>query len=196
MRYEKRKKPVHQITGSILHNGEQSVFGSDKKGFLSVVPVLFLGAIALVIKSLPVAGFQNFLENRGGGILLIFLNGIYEATYGLLSIYLAISISLYSSRKIFQGKHYTQGLTMVLSVICLAESLGITKDGFSYKEFGSTGVFTAIVISLLVPILYKKIQTLFFGKDIKDFIISEEMDNALFIGSAVPFVGCVLIFSV
>lgn len=144
----------HKLIGITYHLENNKMLRAIKESFLMMVPVLLLGAVALVITSFPVPAFQEVLNQLWNGALALVLNGIYKATYGLLAIYLAVSISYNYSGYFYQKNNYLRILVMILSVICLAASLGFGRSGFTIESFGTIGVFTAMVVTLLVTRLF------------------------------------------
>ena len=85
----------------------------DKKGFLSklntrmnnsklllcirsslimVIPVLVIGSMALMLKSFPIDAYQDFIGTFGNGVIANFFSLINSATFGMLSVYVCISI--------------------------------------------------------------------------------------------------------
>ena len=59
-----------------------------RRGLVSMVPVLLIGAFALVLKSFPVAEYQSFISSFAGGFLLYIFDLVYKATFGVLSVYM------------------------------------------------------------------------------------------------------------
>ena len=74
---------------------EQSVaVRSVRSGLVNIIPVLIIGAFALILKTLPLNWYQNVVLNAYGGILLSLFDTVYAATFGVLSVYMTFSISL------------------------------------------------------------------------------------------------------
>ncbi len=169
------------------------VLESIKRGFLMLVPVLFLGALALVLKSFPIPGFQVWLQQAWNGGFLKFLDSIYEATYGFISIYIVIGIAYNLGKKLFPKSVYEQSLIVILSVICLTESLGLSGENFSYQAFGNTGTFTAIIIAIVVPYLYFIIQRL-VSKLLARIRKAEQVSDHHTLALLCSFVFCAILF--
>ncbi len=58
-----------------------------------VIPVLLLGAIAQVLMNFPVKGYQEFVCHAFSGAFLEMLKYTFYATIGMLSFYVAFSIT-------------------------------------------------------------------------------------------------------
>ena len=58
-----------------------------------MIPVLMIGAFALILNFFPVKGYQEFIATFAGGILSKLFVMVNSATFGPLSVYMTISIS-------------------------------------------------------------------------------------------------------
>ena len=73
--------------------GKISVIRAIRDGLVSMIPVLIIGAFALVLKTFPIEGYQDFIASFWDGALLHFFNFVYTVTFGVLSVYMTFSIS-------------------------------------------------------------------------------------------------------
>ena len=64
-----------------------------RNGLISMIPVLSIGAFALILKTFPVDAYQAFIASFAGGLLLQLFDVIYSATFGVLSVYMTYCIS-------------------------------------------------------------------------------------------------------
>ena len=64
-----------------------------RDGLVNMIPVLIIGAFALILKTFPVPAYQTFITTFGNGFLLTLLDFVYSATFGVLSVYMTLSIS-------------------------------------------------------------------------------------------------------
>ena len=62
------------------------VFASVKRGLLLLTPVLIVGAVALMLRNLPIPGFQEWITAAAGGAVYSTLGFIYDATIGIMSL--------------------------------------------------------------------------------------------------------------
>ena len=80
--------------GQVLQKVEQlTIVRTIRGGLVSMIPVLMIGAIALVLKSFPIPGYQDALAAFAGGFFLDLFNFVYSATFGVLAVYMTFFIS-------------------------------------------------------------------------------------------------------
>ena len=65
-----------------------------RDALVNIIPVLIIGAFALIIKSFPVGAYQSFIETFAGGFIYKLAEAIYSATFGVLSVYMTYSITI------------------------------------------------------------------------------------------------------
>lgn len=113
------KKLLRKIIYTI-DNSE--IISAIRRGLIMVIPVLMLGSFALILKSMPFDGYQRFISHIFSGAFLQMLNFIYDATFGLISVYMAFSISTYFIRALGAKSNYAfvGALTTVVSFLFYA----------------------------------------------------------------------------
>ena len=72
---------------------QSNLIRSIRDGLVNMIPVLIIGAFALILKTFPVPAYQTFITSFGNGFLLTLLDFVYSATFGVLSVYMTLSIS-------------------------------------------------------------------------------------------------------
>ena len=119
-----------------------AVFSSVKRGMLMLIPVLVIGSVALMIRSFPLPGFQDFLLQGGvGGLLLELCNLVYGATFGLLSVYLVGGVSYYFSGVLRPGNPSFQLLSVLLALSCFVASFVGSDGAIDITYFSAVGIF-------------------------------------------------------
>lgn len=132
-----------------------------RRGFLKMLPVLMLGAFALVLRSLPIPAYTDFITNFAGGLLLSLFTLINNATFGILSLCMVLTISYcYSSELGFNSPE----VTVLTSMACFALLIGIGGSAFNINSLGVNGMFTAICSALLGTRMYVHIHIRFSKK--------------------------------
>lgn len=135
---------LKNICKIILNKMDNSqTISAIRRGLIMILSVLMLGSFALILKSMPIAIYQNFISSVFSGAFLQMLNFIYDATFGLLSVYISFSIAIYYIRSMGAKSIYAVvgGLTSVVSFFILS---GVDIEEFVPEPLGARGMFTAI----------------------------------------------------
>lgn len=118
-------------------------------GLASLMPIIIVGSLFVVVDTLNIEAYQSFLESIG---LKNFLNYINMVTNGMLSIYAAFSIA-YNLARQYKIDGFMGGL-MAIMAFMLVQPFSFMQDGqtlgLSVNLFGAEGIFTAIVLAILV----------------------------------------------
>ena len=65
-----------------------------RSSLILMIPVLLIGSISVMLNSFPIDGYQDFIHSFCDGIIANFFSLIHTATFGVLSLYVCISISI------------------------------------------------------------------------------------------------------
>ncbi len=128
-----------------------------RDGLINIIPVIMLGAFSLAVKSLPVVAYQDFL-NRDGAMFVSILDFVFNATYGMLSVYMTISVA-YSRA----GLRNDGGAVMqvLISLVAFFILVGTQENGVRIEALGTTSMFTALFSALAAPAVYERLDALF-----------------------------------
>ena len=160
---------------SLIRKIEQStVVRSVRSGLVNMIPVMIIGAFALIGKTFPVTAYRIFIETFLGGFLFHLFDLIYAATFGVLSIYMTFSISR-SYMKIKADPIVVNGGAAVASLISFFILAGAYLPGFSTDSMGPKSVFLAIITGLGASALYLAFDRLF--RKSKHYIFSPGADR-------------------
>ncbi len=128
-----------------------------RNGLVTIVPILLIGSFSVVLVSMPIDAYQNFISDFGGGIFRVLFEYVNKATIGVLSVYLTFAISLSFSKQFMVGRNFSYG-PAITSLICFFIFSGMFDDGFNSEVLGAQGVFTAIVSALGASAIYCRIE--------------------------------------
>lgn len=130
-----------------------STISAIRRGLIMILPVLILGSFALLLKSLPIAAYQRFIANAFSGAFLQMMDFVYDATYGMLSVYITFSIAYYAIRAkgVKHNYAFVGGLTSTVSFFILS---GVDLDNFDIVPLGLKGMFVAIFCAVIVSRFY------------------------------------------
>lgn len=128
-----------------------------RSGLVMTIPVLLIGSFALVLRSLPIPVYQNFITTFLSGILYDIFAVIYNATFGFLALYMTMSISICYSQQWLDNRTFHYG-PLFTAIICFCIFSGFLSDNFVLEAFGVKGMFTAIICALGASALYCRIR--------------------------------------
>lgn len=128
------------------------VVQSIRFSLITLIPILMIGSFFLVVASIPIDGYQNVISTWNDGVLLHIFNGIYNTTFGMLSIYTAAMVG-YHYGNLYIGQERKFGhATLLVSLggyFVLSGVPNVTMD-----VFGAKGMFTAIVSACIASRLF------------------------------------------
>ncbi len=164
-----------------------------RDGLINIIPVIMLGAFSLVLTSLPVEGYQEFLSRGAGAVLNTILGFIFDATYGMLSVYMTISVAYSRANLKNDGSALIQVLTSLVTFFIL---VGTLENGVSIDVLGTTSMFTALFSALIAPAVYERLASLLKRIRRRLGFQSEEGTELNFaLGAVFPMVVSGLIFA-
>ena len=96
--YELRKYTNEKIENRVLkatNKIEKScAFGAIRQGMIMLIPLLVVGYGALMIMSLPIAGYQDFIAHIWSGHVMDMLQFIYHGVNDIFAVLLAVTTSV------------------------------------------------------------------------------------------------------
>ena len=181
-----------------IHKIEQStIVQSVRGGLVNMIPVLIIGAFALIIKELPIPAYTDFIKTFGGGWIYSLFNLINSATFGVLSVYMTFSISR-SYMKIKADAQAVNGGAIVASLIAFFILSGAYLDGFGTngKGMGPQSMFLALITGLGASALYLAFEKLFRRRKYYLFSSGADREFNRMISTFFPIVCVVAVFAV
>ena len=124
-----------------------------RNGLINIIPVLIIGAFALILKTFPVEVYQNFIVDFAGGFLLNLFNIVYSATFGALSLYMTFSISRSYMRLKADANMHSAG-AIIAALISFFILAGSDLTTFGTNDMGPKSMFLAIITGLGASALY------------------------------------------
>ncbi|MBP5466077.1 MAG: PTS sugar transporter subunit IIC/EAL domain-containing protein [Clostridia bacterium] len=197
---------------SFIRKTEQfSLVRVVKSGLVNMIPVLIIGAFALVINQFPIKGYQNFITTFLDGFIAKLSNFVNKATFGVLSVYMTYFISR-SYMKIKADQHAVDAgatIAALLSFFILAgvylntdgaEGVSFTADEwkrltFGIDNMGPKSMFLAILTGLGASALYLAFDKMFRKRKRYVFSIGADRDFNRMLSTLFPIVLVALIFA-
>ena len=134
---------------------DQPILASVRDGFVALMPLIITGALVLVVLQFPLC-FRDeaacYLESRLPENIASSLWHIFNVTFGLLSIYVVLSVSYALARR--------RGVDPLMPVIfSFLSYILVASPQLAGGEAGTfldnTGLFTAIVVSVVSVEVYR-----------------------------------------
>lgn len=133
-----------------------------RSGLVMIIPILLIGSMCLVLQGFPIHKYQVFINYALDGNIYNLLNFIYNATFGMGSVFLTITISFCYTRKYSKKRNlFTAPL---VSLMCFFILCGVLRTDVSWDALGVKGMFIAIVAAILASKLLLLITDATKGK--------------------------------
>ena len=139
---------------SLIVRVERSVVvRAVRSGLINLIPVLIVGAFALILGSFPVKPYQEFIGSFAGGFLAKFFDLVNKATFGMLSVFMTLSISR-SYMKLKADQDVPAFGAIVASLISFFVLTGVNLENFSIDSTNPKAMFLAILTGFGGSALY------------------------------------------
>ena len=160
-----------------------------------MIPVLIIGAFALVITEFPVQGYKDFIQTFLGGFIYKLFRYVNVGTFGVLSVYMTFSISkAYMSIKA-DSQAVSVGAVFA-ALISFFILIGAYNDDFGISNMGVQSMFLAILTGIGASWLYLTFDKLFRKRARYVFSIGADRNFNKMLSALFPIVVVVLIFAV
>lgn len=149
---------VGLLNRALIKMNDIRMFRCIKESLIMIVPVIMIGAFSLLFQTFPFDGYQEFIKSFAGGVMYTIFSCIYQATYGMLSIYIVASIAMcYANSEKNSGGYFFGPVIVSLCAFWILS--GVYVDGTIYFDvLGVNGMFTAIVSAVSASMLFCYIQ--------------------------------------
>lgn len=171
-----------------------AVLSAMKKGFLLVIPVVLTGSFALLLRNFPVPAYQAFFTAFWDGAVFLLFDFIVDATTGCLSLYLVLAISYFYSETLAGQNLTLRMISMVTACACFIASFGGESGSLTLSCFGTIGVFTAMVCSILATRLFFALDLRLY-KRYRSYAAGNDIHFRSSMSAILPVVICVTVFA-
>lgn len=183
-----------RITKMLYALENNSILSAVKKGFLLMIPVVLTGSFALLLLNFPIPAYQEFLARAGSGVIVLLLNFIVDSTTGFLSLYLVLAISYFYSASLGGKNLILRIMAMVTASACFIASFGGASGSLSLDSFGTIGVFTAMVCSILATRLFFALSSHVFRR-YRSYAAGSDIHFRSSMSAILPSAACVVVFA-
>jgi lactose/cellobiose-specific phosphotransferase system IIC component len=148
-----------RMTAAIRRVERLSAVRAVRSGLIHMIPILSIGAFALILQTFPIPAYQEFISRLGGGAVLKLLELVYSGTFGVLSVHMTYSISRAYMKQETDPEVVSGGasLSSLLAFFILA---GAYLPGFGTDGMGPKSMFLAILTGLGASALYLQVYRL------------------------------------
>ncbi|MBR4545499.1 MAG: PTS sugar transporter subunit IIC/EAL domain-containing protein [Oscillibacter sp.] len=167
------KKPL-AIMDIVRQTEQLTAVRSVRGGLVSMIPILIIGAFALIGKTLPLEAYQNAVATFAGGFVLQLFDSIYGATFGTLALYMAFFISR-AYMKLKADPLAVNGGAEAASMLAFFIMAGAYLPGFGTDSMGPKSMFLAILTGLGASALYLALHRFF--RSHRRYIFSAGVDR-------------------
>lgn len=171
-----------------------TVIRAIRNGLVNMIPILIIGAFALVFKSFPVAAYQTFIADFWGGAILKFFDFVYTATFGVLSVYMTFSISRAYAR-LKTDQIIVNGGAILSSLLAFFMLSGSFLPTFSLDNMGPKSMLVAIIAGLGASSLYLLFFRLLSSRSRRILSIGADHDFNRMLSTLFPILFTALSFA-
>jgi lactose/cellobiose-specific phosphotransferase system IIC component len=162
------------VQATIYRLEQTRIVRAVRGGLVSMIPVLLIGAFSLTLKTFPVEAYQNAITAFADGFIPQFLELMYSATFGVLSVYMTFFISR-SYVKLRAKPETVHGGACAASMISFFILAGANLSSFGTNNMGPKSMFLALITGLGATELYVRLHSHYIGK--RRFIFSGGADR-------------------
>ncbi|MCX7885526.1 MAG: PTS sugar transporter subunit IIC [Caloramator sp.] len=141
------------IAGKI---GSQRHLVAIRDGFVSIMPLIFVGSLAVLFNNLPIPGWANFMKSIFGEKWNTFGGTLWNGTFAVMSLLVVFTISN-SLAKSYNKDGLIAGIVSFGSLIMLYA--GSSKDwALPFAYLGAQGLFVSLFVSLVATEIFVRLM--------------------------------------
>ncbi|MBP1039503.1 PTS cellobiose transporter subunit IIC [Vagococcus sp. BWB3-3] len=124
-----------------------------RDGLVLSMPLIIVGSLFLVLSSLPIPGYQEFIGSIFGEEWTSTMGFVVNSTFGVMALISSFGIAN-SLVKSYSIDGNTAGIISLCSLLLVTP---LTKDnGIDMTYMGSKGLFVSLLIGLIVGEIYRR----------------------------------------
>lgn len=140
--------------------GSNKILKAISNAFNMIMPIIILGAIFSLLSSLAIDPYQEFLKATGIGNIFALVS---KFTIDMLAVYVSFTAAYsYVKEEGMSGDAIPAGILSILAFFIMTPLTNVTVDQtttayISFDYLGSKGLFTALIVGVLVGFIYSTI---------------------------------------
>ncbi|MDR2884276.1 MAG: EAL domain-containing protein, partial [Deferribacteraceae bacterium] len=147
---------------------ESTILTAIRSGFVMTLPMVMVGALALIINYMPIPAYQEFMQSTFGDSWHNFAHLVYNTIMTIISVVICLSMCYTIAVKHNRKRSVARVNPLIASIVgftCLTMVMQPTKGIMSISSpTGVSGIFVAILTSLLVSVLFINFNKIKFSK--------------------------------
>ncbi len=176
------------------------VFNEIVQSFVVLVPIFMIGAFCLALQNFPIPVVADWISNAWGGLLYDGLDLVYDATYGMVAIYVLVVLSFRYSivlTKGFSSLNVLNTITTIASYfILIAGDIVITtklelSEAFLQDYTSAENIFMAVFVAIVATQLTLRISGVMMQRS-NAMILKTDFNHS--IKGMLPMIGTMCIF--
>lgn len=147
--------------------GAQRHLVAVRDGFVAMIPITMIGALATLVNNLPIPAYQNFMKNTFGETWTTLGGDLWWGSIATMALFLVVGVA-YNLAKSYDEDGLQAGLialsiffVMSPQVANIVTEAGDKVSGWGFVPSGyisNSALFTAIVIGLLATEIFVKLS--------------------------------------
>lgn len=131
-----------RLARALTAMSENTYLASVRAGMVSVVPLTIIGGLFMIVTFLPLPGWPERVASWRP-----LLEIPVTATFGVLAVFVSMAVGFDLGRRLGQAPAVSAGMSVT---VFLMLALDPAAHALSMTALGSAGLFTAIVVALVV----------------------------------------------
>lgn len=133
------------------------VLRAISRGFSALLPIIMVGAIASLLSGLNIDAYQNLITSTG---LKPVISLVSTYTTNMIALYAVFSIGKAMADQLECKEQSTLAGIITLAMFLLVIPTGVGEGeaavsaAISTSHFGAAGLFTAMILGIVVPLIY------------------------------------------
>lgn len=170
---------------------ENRFFQAVRGGMLLAVPLIMTGSVALLLLSFPVEGYREWLNSLWGGAPAAVLSAIRNATLGVISLILLLTVS-FSYGRVEDSRFATEIPFVSLAAYLVFSMNG--AQGFTPAIFESAHLFDALLVAVTSSALFVGISRRLPGR-LKSYTAGADDSFNAAVAAILPAIVVVTVFA-
>jgi PTS system cellobiose-specific IIC component len=136
--------------------GSQRHLVAIRDGFVTIMPLILIGSLAVLFNNFPIPGWANFMKGIFGEQWNSFGGTLWNGTFAIMSLLVVFTIS-YHLAKSYDKDGLTAGVVSFGSLLMLYAGSG--KDwALPFAYLGAQGLFVSLFVALVVTEIFVKLM--------------------------------------